>query len=81
MHDYRKKAVIFLCVLLLMFFLAFMISYIDLKSKIAVMKIGIDYKTVDISVMILSFLAMIRVIFELVKIETHEELKTRLETH
>ncbi|NQV09091.1 hypothetical protein HQ529_04530 [Candidatus Woesearchaeota archaeon] len=71
MYDYRKKLIVFLGILLIMFFLAFLISYIDLKRGVAVIKLGtIDYKTIDLVVMALSFISIIKMILEIIKIES-----------
>jgi hypothetical protein len=69
LEVYKKKLLVGLMVLLLLFGLIFVLALLDLGRGTAVFGIGIDYKTENVVVIILSLLSMAKVIHEIVKVE------------
>ena len=78
MHTYRKKTIVILNSLLLLFFLIFVFGYVQLKREVAVLNIGLSYYTEDMLIIILSFLSMARAVYELYNVEHHHEYESRL---
>ena len=81
MHMYRKKAVIFLMIMLLIFSSLFILSLVDLKRGRAVFQLGLGFRAENIAVMVFSLLAMVRVVIELYGIEHHHEYEARIKRH
>ena len=78
MHLYRKKAILFLLAMIFMFLLIFLYSFIQLNRGIAVFQIGLDHYTENWIAMVLCVLGLIRVIYELYRIEHHKEYEDRI---
>lgn len=81
MHTYRKKAVIILFSLLLVFFLIAVFSYVQLKREISILSIGLPYDVEDTIILVLSALSMLKVIHEIQKVEHHHEYERRVKKH
>lgn len=62
---HHKREVLFLVGFMILFFLIFIIALSDIKRKVPVFGIGLSYKTEDITVMALSFIGIIKVIWHL----------------
>ncbi|MBW2976800.1 hypothetical protein KY347_05125 [Candidatus Woesearchaeota archaeon] len=69
MHTYRKKTITVLFSLLIVFLLIFTFSYIQLKRKIAVFSIGLPYYTENMLVLVLSAVSVLRVVYEIYRVE------------
>jgi len=78
MHTYRKKTIVILHFLLLLFFVAFVFGYAQLKRQIAILHIGLPYYTEDILVMALSFLSISKVVYEIYRVEHHHQYEKRI---
>ena len=78
MHTYRRKAVIILFSLLLVFFLIAVFSYVQLKREISILSIGLPYDVEDTIILVLSALSMLKVIHEIQKVEHHHEYERRV---
>ena len=78
MHTYRKKTIIILHSLLMVFFLIFVFGYIQLKRGVAILNIGLSYYIEDMLIMVLSFLSMARIVYEIHKVEHPHEYERRL---
>ena len=78
MHTYRKKTIIILHSLLLVFFLIFLFGYVQLKREVAILNIGLSYYVEDMLILILSFFSMVKIVYELYNIEHHHEYESRM---
>ena len=78
MHTYRKKTVVILNSLLFLFFLVFVFGYVQLKRHVAILNIGLSYYIEDMIIILLSFLSMVKVVYELYNVEHHHEYESRL---
>jgi len=78
MHTYRKKTVVILNSLLFLFFLVFVFGYVQLKRHVAILNIGLSYYIEDMIIIMLSFLSMVKVVYELYNVEHHHEYEIRL---
>lgn len=78
MHTYRKKTITILHSLLLLFFLIFLFGYVQLKREVAILNLGLSYYVEDMLIILLSFLSMARVVYELYKVEHHHEYERRM---
>ena len=78
MHTYRKKTIIILNSLLMVFFLIFVFGYIQLKRGVAILNIGLSYYIEDMLIILLSLLSMAKVVYELYKVEHHHEYERRM---
>ena len=69
LEVYRRKLIIGLMTLLVLFFLIVLVALMDLRNGRAMFNTGIDYRFENIFVIILSVLSMIKVIHEIHIIE------------
>ncbi len=69
--THHKRELIFLISFLLLFGIFFLLAMLNLRRHIPTFGIGIDYQTENWIVMILSFLAVIKVVVLIIKYE-HE---------
>ncbi|RJQ17005.1 hypothetical protein C4573_03005 [Candidatus Woesearchaeota archaeon] len=69
---YRKRLLIGLMVLLVVFALFFLFSIIDLNRGIPLIGMGIPYMVENYLIIILSVLGMIKSLHELIKVEHHQ---------
>ena len=78
MHTYRRRIVFVYYALLLMFLLVFIFAYIQLKRQIPILHMGFSYYVEDMIVIVLSFLSIAKVVYELSTVEKHDEYERRL---
>ncbi len=77
MHKYRKKSIVYLLILLILFLIAFFVAYLSFKNGKSVLNLGFPYEAEDYVIMILSIIGIGIVLFEIIKIETHDEFQER----
>jgi len=80
MHTYRKKAIIILLCLLFVFFLIFIFSYIQLKRRISILSLGLPYYAEDMTIILLSILSMLKVVYEIYRVEHRHEFERRIKS-
>jgi hypothetical protein len=78
MHIYRKKSVIFLMGYLIIFLIVLLICFSNLSSKKSLFDIGMDPTIQNWVLIIFSLLAMVKVVMEIAKIESHAEYDKKL---
>ena len=78
MHTYRKKTIVILHFLLMVFFLIFLFGYVQLKREVAILNIGLSYYAEDMLILILSFFSMVKIVYELYNVEHHHEYESRM---
>lgn len=78
MHTYRKKTIIILHSVLVLFFILFIFAYVQLKRGIAIFDIGLSYYLEDMMVIVLSFLSMIKIVYEIYQVEHPHEFESRI---
>ena len=78
MHTYRKRTVIVLLSLMFVFLLIAIFAFIQLNRNIPLLGLGFSYYTEDLLVLGLSILSMIKVIYEIWKVEHHHEYERRV---
>ena len=78
MHTYRKKSIVVLFYLLIVFFIISIFSYVQIRRKVPILNLGLSYYTEDILILSLSVLSMIKVVYEIYEIEHHHEYERRL---
>ena len=71
---YKKRLITGLLVLLFVFGMLFILAMINLKRGTEFFGTGLSYETENILVMVLSFIAMLKSIHEIIKVE-HEWIK------
>lgn len=81
MHTYRRKTIGVLLILLTLFFLASIFAYAQYKRKIPILNIGLSYAEEDLIVLALSIASILRVAYELFKVEHHHEYERRLKRY
>ena len=78
MHTYRKKTIVILHSLLMLFFLIFLFGYVQLKREVAILNIGLSYYAEDMLILILSFFSMVKIVYEIYNVEHHREYERRV---
>jgi len=78
MHVYRNKSLAVLITLLIVFMLVFVYTFVQLQREIAVFQIGLGYMTENWIIMVLSVLAMMRIVYDIYLIEHHDEYEERV---
>ncbi|MBI2208509.1 hypothetical protein HYU50_03360 [Candidatus Woesearchaeota archaeon] len=78
MHTYRKRTINVLHSLLLVFFIILVFAYVQFKRQIPILNIGLSYQVEDVLILLLSFLSMAKVVYELYKVEHHHEYERRM---
>ena len=78
MHTYRKRTILVLHSLLLVFFTISVFAYVQFNRQIPILNIGLSYLVDDTLILFLSFLCIIRVVYELYKVEHHHEYERRI---
>ena len=81
MHNYRRKAIGILLILLTLFFLASVFAYAQYKRKIPILNIGLSYAEEDLIVLALSIASIVRVVYELFRVERHHEYENRMKKY
>jgi len=69
MHLYRRKTIIALIIIMLIFFLIFIWAFYNLLNGKSVMDIGLSYYTEDYLVMFFSLISIIKAFIEVIKVE------------
>jgi hypothetical protein len=80
MHTYRRRAILILHSLLLLFFIIFIFAYVQLKRDYSILNIGFSPYIENMIVIVFSFLSMVKVVFEIYRVEHHEEYEKRVRT-
>ncbi len=80
MHRYRKKAVVYLLIFLILFLISFFVAYWSLKNGRSVLNLGFPYKTEGYTIMALSIIGVIVVIYEIITVEHHKEFEERIKS-
>ncbi len=78
MHKYRKKNVLYLIIFLILFLIAFFVTYFSFKSGKSVLNLGFPYEIEDYVIMVLSIIGMVMIIYEIIKIEHHNDFENRI---
>ena len=78
MHKYRIKTAKLLAILIIVFFGVFLLAWYDLKIQERIIDIGIKAAIIDWIAMIFSVLAIIKIILELIRVESHRNFERRL---
>jgi len=78
MHKYRRKTVIFLMGYLIIFFIVLLVSVFNLNRGKSIFDIGMNPSLQNWIIIILSVLAIIRVVMEIARIENHSEYEKKL---
>ena len=78
MHKYRKQSLMFLMGYLLIFFIVMVVSIFNLNSGKALFEIGMNHSLQNWILIIFSFLAVIKVVLEIIRIESHSEYERKL---
>jgi len=69
---YRKKLLITLMVLLAIFLLVFIAAILAINRGVALFSIGIPFAVENWLVIILSIIAMVRIVWEIILVEEHK---------
>jgi len=69
MHIYKKKTIIFLMILLVLFALITMSSLFNLKRGVSIINLGMGARNENIVLIILSFLGAVWALVEIVQVE------------
>ena len=80
MHKYRKQSVMFLMGYLVLFFIVLLVSLFDLNKGKSFFDIGMSPVLQDIIIIIFSILAIIKVVIEITKVESHSEYEKKLKS-
>lgn len=78
MHKYRKKTLLMLNSLLTTFFIIFFFGYVQMRREKAILDIGLSFYIEDMLIMVLSFIAMLMVVYEIHKVEHPHEYEKRM---
>jgi len=77
-HTYRNKVLVILVGLLFLFALIAFYSYIQLKRNVALMDIGLSAYEENMIIIGLSLLSMLKVVYEIWKVEHPEAYERKL---
>ena len=78
MHYYRKRTIRTLVVLLLVFVAVFFVSYAQFKKGILIFDLGMPNGIENLIVMFFSIAAIVKVVFEINRIESHKAFEQRI---
>ena len=78
MHTYRKRTILVLHSLLLVFFTISVFAYTQFNRQIPILNIGLSYEVDDTLILFLSFLCIVKVVHEIYKVEHHHEYERRI---
>jgi hypothetical protein len=78
MHKYRKQSVMFLMGYLVIFFSVMVVSIFNLNSGRASFEIGMSHSLQNWIIIVFSLFAMIKVVVEIAKVESHAEYERKL---
>ena len=78
MHRYRNKTIILFLFLLVLFGIIAFFSFIQFQRGIAIFNLNMPYYLEDLAVLGLSILSMLKVVYEIYKIEHSDEYEERI---
>ena len=78
MHKYRKQAVLFLIGYLITFLLVFLWGMYNIAKGTEIIDVGLSAGIINWIIVAGSILAMIKVVWEIAKIETKHEFERRV---
>lgn len=78
MNHYRKRTIKTLVILLLVFVAVFFVAYAQFKRGILIFDLGMPYDLENIIVMFFSIAAIVKVVFEINRIESHKAFEQRI---
>ena len=78
MHYYRKRIIRALIVLLVIFVFVFFVSYAQFKKDSLIFDLGMPYGLENFIVMFFSIAAIIKVVFEISRVESNKDFKKRV---
>jgi len=78
MHYYRKRIIRALIVLLVIFVFVFFVSYAQFKKDSLIFDLGMPYDLENFIVMFFSIAAIIKVVFEISRVESNKDFKKRV---
>ena len=78
MHYYRKRIIHTLIILLVIFVFVFFVAYAQLKRGILIFDLGMPYGLENIIVMFFSIAAIVKVVFEINRVESHKAFEQRI---
>ena len=78
MHYYRKRIIRALIVLLVIFVFVFFVSYAQFKKDSLIFDLGMPYGLENIIVMFFSIAAIVKVVFEISRVESNKDFKKRV---
>jgi len=78
MNHYRKRTIKILVILLLVFVAVFFVSYAQFKKGILIFDLGMPNGIENLIVMFFSIVAIVKVVFEINRIESHKAFEQRM---
>ncbi|MBU4283596.1 MAG: hypothetical protein KKA61_02650 [Nanoarchaeota archaeon] len=78
MNHYRKRTIRTLVVLLLVFVAVFFVSYAQFKKGTLIFDLGMPNGIENLIVMFFSIAAIVKVVFEINRIESHKVFEQRM---
>ena len=78
MDYYRKRTIRALVVLLLVFVVVFFATYAQFKKGTLIFNLGMPYGLENIIVMFFSIAAIVKVVFEISRVESHRDFEKRI---
>ncbi|MBA3064118.1 hypothetical protein FP803_01640 [Candidatus Woesearchaeota archaeon] len=78
MNHYRKRTIKTLVILLLVFVAVFFVSYAQFKKDSLIFDLGMPYGLENIIVMFFSIAAIVKVVFEISRVESNKDFKKRV---
>ena len=80
-HAYRKRTVVYVLLMLGLFLVVFLYGFIKLKANESIFDSAFGYAIEDSGLMFLSLLAILKLLYELIRIESHHEYDAKLKKH
>ncbi len=78
MNHYRKRTIKTLVILLLVFVAVFFAAYAQFKKGTLIFDLGMPYGLENFIVMFFSIAAIVKVVFEISRIESHKAFEQRM---
>ena len=78
MHKYRNQVLNVLLLLLVLFSIIALYAFVHLQRKTAILNIGLDYFQENVIIIVLAILSMIKVIYEIYRIEHPSKYERRV---
>ena len=73
MHHYKRKALLLLGILLLVFFIIFIYAYVQIQHHNEIFEIGLPGDSENYLILLFSFLSILKVVYEIYKVEHHPD--------